>query len=299
MEHTKDHKGRGTVGWGTQQHTRFKKSIHGKARHGLAMDVIQDLVDSGLIDLATMKRVPVTTLDRILTDSYVRKQLGDLSDPKQMKKTGAVLKRIALDLTEGLNVNHVREKGQRKTYIDAVIASPTTTHVPPGTRKQSAATATKLTKSKSAKQSWDRRFLIPASVVVTNKSKRIKRVAGELKSIIVEGNENAISMLFRLLLELVLTDYITRYGLRVAKTKHGYDLKAALKAVAAELVLRGLATDKQLHPIIKAQSDKYDFLAVESFHGYVHDEFAFPNRRMLNLAWESYAPLFENILKDK
>jgi hypothetical protein len=292
IEHTKDHKGRGTVSWGSQEHTRFTMQS-GKARHHRSMFVLEGLVDRRLIDLPTMKAVPLTTLDRILQDKYVRSHV-DTSDPDLFKKHPVVLQRVVLDLADGMTVNAVRGAEDRRQYIDKVIADPTKSNAPKSARPRAAAAARSSTKTRSARQATDRKYLIPSAFAVTTKHSRLKEIARELRELKVEGFENAVAMLFRALLEISVRAYIKANKLRIASRPT--ELKGPLLAVCTDLEHKGLCTSKELHAIKVAQSDKTHFLAIEGFHNYVHDDFGFPNKRTLIRTWESYVPLMSQLL---
>lgn len=296
LEHTKEHKGRGTVSWGTQEHSRFKLALHGKARHKASLDLLEMLVNSGSIDVATMKKVPVTTLDRILQDKYVRSRLDDTSK-SAIAKQGAVVNRIVRDLAEGMTVNKVRSVDDRRDYIDRVFSDPSKSNAPMANKSGSSAKSAAASSAKRSKRlAWDRKYLIPSGFTIRSGSARLREVADELKRLDAENFTNSASVMFRVLLDIGLALYITKNKIAIDSLSYGgYELKKAVKAVCEHIIKSG-GDAKKLNPIIAACSDKHSFLAVENFHGYVHSAYSFPSRKDLNRKWDAFSPLLEVIL---
>lgn len=297
LEHARGQGGKATVSWETAEHSRFTELVTGKARHGRALALLDTMQKRGHIDLASAKKVPITTLDRIVTDKDVRAALGWTEAVPPMSLVDGPLRRVVLDLVGKMPVSAVMGKKERAKYIGKVIAKPDKPNFGNETGKSTGAkTASKAT-SRSTRLDWQRKYLIPSSFVCKSRNARTKEVVKELKTIPVEGAENVLAMAMRLLLEISLVEYAGKHGLTLKPSRSGgIELKPAFSDVAQHVVSRNIVGNDELRDVRRAMGDPYHYLAVETFHTYVHAKFTFPNKKDLNRNWTAFEPFFEALI---
>ena len=289
IEHAKGQGGRATVGWGSQEHSRFSAFVRGSARHGRSLALLDLLKERGLIDAATFKKVPITTLDRIVGDKDVRKAIGWTDELPPLEKAGDVLHRIVKDLAEGMRVQRVFDKKKRKDYIEEVKGDPSLTHsVDPKTAKAKT--------QRSSKVAADRKALIPSSFVCKSTSERIKELVKELKNLHVDGCENVVAIAMRTLFELSMTEYIDKHKLVVDRTQYGFNMAKGVPACCKSMISRGKIDKKALSPVLTNWTKDHSHLSLVSFHGFVHDKFPRPTKRDLVRKWDEAEPFFDGAI---
>ncbi len=296
IEHTKGQGGRSTVSWEVHEHTRFTRLVKGEARHGRSLALLDVLQERGLIDTPTFKRVPLTTLDRILTDKDVRATLGWTAQMPPTSVASGPLLRIVNDLASGMPVSQVMGKTDRAKYVAKVLANPTKPNfVAP--KKAAAATSASTTAARSTPVDWKRKFVIPNGFASKSKVARTRELVKELKELPVDQFENAAAMLMRCLLELSLIEYAAKHRLTLKPNRFGgIDLKAAVSEICQHLVKRDVASNAAFRDIRTAMKDPDHFMSVETFHNYAHSTFAMPNKKDLNRSWTAYEPFFSALI---
>lgn len=291
IEHARDQGGRATVPWGAGEHSRFSKLIRGSARHGRSIALLDLLKERGLIDAVDFKKVPVTTLDRIIGDRDVRERLGWTEDHPPLEESGDALVRIVKDLAAGMRVQHVFDKKKRAAYLDDVLANP-------NARLAGSAPA-KAKQKRSSRSASDRTTLIPSTFACKSQVERTKEIVKELKNLPVHAFENSASIVMRTLLELALKEYIHDHSLVVKETAYGYDMVKAITACCDSIIARGTVDKKALRPLRDNVTQDYHFLSIKSFHGFAHDQYARPTKRELLRKWDECEAFFEGTIGAK
>ncbi|SOC90617.1 hypothetical protein SAMN05216358_0709 [Rhizobium sp. AN5] len=160
----------------------------------------------------------------------------------------------------------------------------------------SSAAANPGTKKKSASRGP---ALIPRACVLRVTNTKIAEVTKELRTLHVKTYPHAISVLFRVFLELSVDEYLKQHGISLTLTVQGgrmTDKKLAKKVdEAVQHMVSAGAPAKEFTGITKALSDKSNPLHPDTLHAYVHNAFYSPTERDLTVAWDNAQPFFERL----
>lgn len=310
LKHTGQNGGIGTVEWDTQQQGRFDAKIEGKAPSA-AIQVIDYLHKSPHFDKALkgkLKDVPATSLGRLTGDPEFREFLGlsvkdgmiqgNLAESEIVKGLTKVVKDL---LNPEFTVNDIYYKEDRKRYIEGFSKN----EVPD---KKKASHPWELStpnvvgtdtnnpkKKKSMPLSTDRKALIPREFIVKIKEKRVNKIYNELKNLKVDEFENAVSVLFRVLLELSIDAFI--HEKRIAKVNINTELRKKVEEVANYLESNNVMTKQELKPVRTAASNPNSILSVNTFNAYVHNRHFFPSQKDLKITWDNIQLFAEKVLE--
>lgn len=299
LRHTGQNKGAGVVNWGGAETARFRQRSGNKEFH---MQVLDFLESRGDIKSHERKKVPVTSLKRLLTTPYVRTKLGiDLKDGEIVTRfndnqVAKGLKRVVSDLATGaVPVKKIYTKEDRIKYIDNITAEDlpdisrpkTTDHV---LGKQSDAQEIVPTdevkpETKIIPSGKQRRNLIRQDFVIAINQPRINDIYHELRKLDIEEFSNAVSVLFRVFIELSVDLYIDRNHLYATEKD---SMAKKMQGVATHLKVTGKINDQQVK-YINLITQKNNFLAttLTTMHQYVHNPYFSPQPSDLRAVWDS------------
>jgi hypothetical protein len=320
QRHTGANGGRGIVDWNGVATARFR----GTDPALQAMDLV--LKHGGLTEderEEVLDRFPITTLDRLLSTPAVRVQIGVeiksqklLSElpPEEVMKP---LRRMVMDLASGaVNVTALKKRDQMIDYAaslgddlpDLSKKSGTATAVealgdsdfapppPPPPQPGPAPAPPKPGRTRT----YQRKALIPRDCSLSVSNHKIAEIEKELRALVMEKNPHAISVLFRVFLELSVDHYMDKKGLpSTTPTPNGdkdKKLREKVKAVVDHLDKAGVPK-KHLDGISKGIDDKNSPLYVDTLHNYVHNRFFSPQERDLKVSWDNSQLFFESIWK--
>ena len=300
LRHMGERRGAGPVLWGSEESARFRARTDPPEIHLQALDFLQN---RGEIDQDVRNKVAITTLRRLLGSPDVRSKLGlEWSDQKlkalgDENSTAKALHYVVNDIaTRNVNVKSVYTKEQRTVYAEDLprdlepkrvhgvghgipLGFGLIQHKPDQKDKNHKGIITRL-----------RNQLIPSDCVLRVTDPRISDIEQELRKLKVESFPNAVSVLFRVFLELSADSYIDRIGL---STSVDARLGAKLLDVTSHLVSHQKLTEKQAKPVRRAaQSDSYLAPSVTVMHQYVHNQHMFPSPRELRINWDNLQPWF-------
>lgn len=153
---------------------------------------------------------------------------------------------------------------------------------------------------RSKPQSQDRTYLIDFSLKVSNK--RINHIYGELKKELnVHSSPNAVSVLFRVFLELSCDWYIKKSKLKRKdngkQIQSDDPLKFKVGNIEYDLRQKNLLEKEQATAIRKAASSDDELVSVDSLNKYCHSSSLSPNPKDLNRLMDNWAPFFQAIWK--
>lgn len=299
IRHTGENKGAGVVKWGSAETARFKQRSGNKEFH---IQVLEFLENRGDIKAYERKKVPVTSLKRLLTTPYVRTKLGiDLRDGEIVSRfndnqVAKGLKRIVKDLATGeVPVKKIYTKEDRISYIDSItteylpdINKPKSNFHVLGTQSASQeplATDNSELSIKNIPSGKQRVNLIQRDYVITINEARVNEVYHELRKLDLEEFSNAVSVLFRVFLELSIDVYIHKHHL---SAKDNDSMGKKLQGVATHLKFTGKINDQQVKYILHI-AQKNNFLAstLTTLHQYVHNPYFSPKPSDLRATWDS------------
>ena len=128
IKHTVGNKGVGTESWNAQQSTRFFADETGKLSE--ALQIIDFLTVSDTFDISlknSLSNVNISTLERLIGSKVAKIFLGvylkkgylysSIHNHKIEIERG--LKKVVIDLLEGLTARDLDKKGDREKYIEA------------------------------------------------------------------------------------------------------------------------------------------------------------------------------------
>ena len=307
LRHRGQQDGRGIVGWDGLAIARYEQR-RGGGRTRAALQAIDLVKERGGLDQDTLGRlnnVPVTTVQRLLNDPDIRKSLGVTLNKGGLETTlpeNEVLKgltRIVRDAAHGqLPVSVVEKKEDRATYIKKFPSS----ELPSATAPQASAhpigtgtTATTGTKAvRPIPPSTKRNTLIPHTCKIAITESKSNNIYHELRKIHLDQYPFAISVLFRVFLELSIDHYITEQKLKTSTELDQMTMRSKLDAAASNLQSKGGMTRGQAN-LLRSFGNPQKFLAasIDNFHGYVHDPHFSAGPLDLIAAWDSLELFFK------
>jgi len=297
LRHTGGHKGAGTVGWGADEAQRFKVRQGGQRPkpHTQALDFLEQ---QGALTTELRSQVPTTSLERLLGTPAVRERLGidvEAGVLMLMADAAAVTKalmHVVRELASGsVPVKRIYTTAQREAYADQlpprVVVKATRAAgdgIPAITGEAPAAAADNANQAPRRRKKRDRLLPGACRLNIPNTS-RCKDIEEELRRLSLDKHTNAISVLYRVFLELSCTEYIKRHRLRVSRDS---DLANKMRATAEDLVSKGKLTEAERKPITQsANSESFLAVNVKVMHDYVHNENIFPAAADLRNHWNS------------
>lgn len=307
LRHTGENEGAGLVRWGGAETARFRRRSGQKSP---ALQVLDYLEQRGDIDTETRQRVPVTSLGRVLSTPHVRTKLGiDLRSgtiETRFDDAGVArgLKRVVEDLASGnIKTEDIYARDDRIRYIDNLpeeelpdISSPDDDFRPLGTDAVSQDQGPRTTSKKQRKGSTSgksRTTLIPRGFTLSIKTPRINEIYQELRKLEIEEFSNAVSVLFRVFLELSVDAYNSKNGLGISEMD---PLNSKVLAVARDLESEGKLERKQVIPVERAtQKDTFLATNIYTMHQYVHNPYFSPVPSDLRAMWDNLSVFIEAI----
>jgi hypothetical protein len=307
--------GRGIVDWSTIASRRFK----GRDPALQALDFVLEHADLTVDqkDLVAGK-FPLTTLDRLLSTPSVRTTIGfDIDKGKLLTKLPAQeaikpLKRIVLDLAEKtVNVTKLKSKEQQNEYVSKFKAADR----PDFSKKKDAATAIEVMTEKDFAASHapaskrlrvgrpsPRTTLVPRSYKLKVTVPKIAGIYEELRSLQLAKHKHAISVLFRVFLEMSVDEYlvtVAKSPLTFTNPKGGHisekKLAAKVKEAVDDLVKKGAGVAKDFLGVTKGTSDPNHPFSIDTLHAYIHNRHFSPTDSQLATAWDNAQFFFEKI----
>jgi len=299
LRHTGENKGAGIVRWGGAETARFRQRSGKKETHLQVLDFLQN---RGEISTDDRKKVPVTSLKRLLSNPYVRTKLGidfragDIVTRFDGNEVAKGLRRVVKDLSDGVvRTKDIYTRQNRIDYIDRILPGdlPDISKPVGNFRALSAglppsSAIIKQLKPKGRPPGKQRPNLIPRGFALSIGQDRINEIYHELRQLHVEKFPNAVSVLFRVFLELSLDFYIDKHQLRTTQKDR---LNKKLLDVANDLKDKGKLDDQQFKVVQRAaQADHFLASTVTTMHQYVHNRYFFPAPSDLRAAWDSLQP---------
>jgi len=304
LKHTGQRKGIGTVDWNAQQVQRFEEKVEGESSIALqAMNFLKksSCIPSGI--KSDLSILPITNLDRLLSDPDVRFFLGIevnngiLQSEINEKEVGKGLAQLAKHLLHpAFNVKRIYTKDDRRDYLkNFPIESQ------PDLSKKSDKSWL-LTDAKSVPPSKkptpspkERKRLIPKSCILTIDNPKVEAIYHELQQLDVSRYKNAVAVTFRVFIELSLDCYIEANELdeKPSSGKGFKSLKEKVSDVTNHLINIKAADKNICKGIRTAVSDKNDLLGIDTWHAYVHNPHYSPTPQNLLITWDNVQKFVE------
>jgi len=258
-------------------------------------------------DMLPSRKIPRSNLNRLLSSEPLRNRVGisvrkgKLEFIREETVTLHALQRIASDLaTRVVTLEEIWDTESKLEYIDKLDSEGV---LPSVAQKIVAASAAQnKTISKPSKISaikltvWP--HLIPQvdyGIIWTANLQRHREIWEELQfKLELQDHQNAISVLFRVLLELSIDHYIKQTSLITVHENDNLSRKAA--KVAEDMYSRGKIDKKYLGAITKLQQAD-EIISLDTMNRYVHSPNFNVSQNHLKMIWGTLAHFISQNLK--
>jgi hypothetical protein len=296
LRHTGENEGAGIVGWNANQTGRFRARTRTLEPHLQALDFLEA---QGVLTPENRRKVPTASFKRLMSSPVLRGKVGvDVKD-KQLqilgneRKVAKALLHVVNDLASGkVKTEHIYTKDDREKYANSLPSSVVVTPAAKGGRPAATKGTTPATppRAPAVRLPRQRDKLIPRDCAMNIADPRIRRIEAELRNLSLEDYTNAVSVLFRVFIELSADAYIARIPLSTGVMAN---LATKIQDVANDLVARGQLTHEQARPVRRAAvRDSFLAPSITLLHGYVHNPHIFPAPGDLRAHWDSLQPFF-------
>lgn len=316
LRHETGHEGAGVEQWGGIEKQRFA-SWRGGAPTA-ALQIMQVVLDHGGLDDETRKKVrevPTSTYMRVVQTPAAAAVLGVQYDRQSKKlktfypeaEVAKGLSRLLVDLAtepEEYNSRTLNSAGQIKNYVQSFRGSQLPAkktklktirelELAPG-GLGAEAEGEKKKKGKRAKP--PRNNMIPSTAHLHIHNARLEQVERELRQLQLDRYANAVSVLFRVFVELSMDHHLTVEQLKTEPEIANMRLRDKLRVVGVHLVKRKLLSAEQGEAVKKAAQDQLLLATgVTTFHKYVHNQYVIPKPLDLRSAWDELQPCLEAV----
>lgn len=299
VRHGGEQGGAGLTPWGAQERGRFLSRSTGQAT--IDAQALEFLQKRGDLDQDERSKVATTTYRRLLGTPEVRAKLGIewangrmqlLADEERVARA---LLHVARDIiTKKIRVKDVYRTQDRIDYGKGLPKDIVVTPAVEPKQRASTGTAAASGKRKRRRQYKPRNNLIPKDCDLTVAPQRLRDIEQELRDLELEKMSNAVSVLFRVFMELTANAYIeTHHTLQRSEDK---SLGAKLNAVTEHLVQQDKITDQQAVPVRRAaQADSFLGPSIKTMHQWVHNTYMAPEPGDMRKSWDNLQPWFEAI----
>lgn len=304
--HTGTQNGVGQSTWDDRMKSNFVNRTGKGAGFNVADEVEKRLSAAGLLP---RRQIPRSTMNRLLSSEAFRNRLGFSVTKGRFEFTHdtgivlAALQRVADDLAhKHVVLGDIWDVDGKRTYLDQLERQgmlPTAAHTLAKTKGSSAGTPpTPLSpRPTSPPRPTRRATLIPHAAYPLpwpGRLQRLRAIWEELQfRLTLADHPNAISVLFRVLLELSLDNYIAQE--KVATVKPNDNLARRAVRVAEDLHAKGKIDAKYLAVIQKLP--QFDALfSVNTLNMYVHSPQFAPSPDHLAAMWDTAADVIVHCL---
>lgn len=312
--HTGSQDGVGQINWDNPAKAHFVERTGKSSKINIPGLIQEKLISGGYIDDSL--NFKHTNLKRLLSSEEFRSRVGissknnNLVFTRDIQKSLQALSAIVHDLAEGtLNLNHLLKNDEKRKYLNALEKKDvlptahddldTPVDFESGEPIPSSETSPE-TKPKKKSSSKNRKTLIRPEdgqdLTSQEHTKRAMDIWNELQSgLRFPSHENAISVLFRVLLELSVDNYIKRKKVEINISKSqplNYRFRKCVEHMEGQNEI-----DTDYKKVLLMLTSDSDVLSVETLHKYIHSKHQFPSPGDLKSKWDRLSNFIVNCLK--
>jgi hypothetical protein len=307
--HRGDQGGLGIVRWGATESARFDERRTG--RQSPELQVLDFVAEHGTLDEAVrdgLHDLPITNLKRLLRDAKVRKALGITIEDGQVKRLFPQddvlrgLSRIIRDLAlDKIKVADIYSAPDRSAYVGGFRRSerPDPKKKLPSAQVLAAGETPQAEsgrRARGARTPRARQVLIPSSCSCEVRGAKLKNIFVELRRLTLEDFANAVSVLFRVFVELSVDELLSRERLmQNEQQRRNSKLRHKVTAAVVHLKEKGRLTADQATAAARVVNDQIIAGSIQTLHDYVHSRHHAASPTDLRTAWDNLEPLMEAI----
>jgi hypothetical protein len=292
--HTGTQGGIGQTTWDDRMKSNFINRTGMGGSFNVADEIEKRLSVAGMLP---RKKIPRSTLNRLLSSEAFRNRVGFTVNKGKFELTHdepmvlRALRRITDDLANGyVTLNDVWDVDGKRTYLDSLETEellPTAAHSLMAKEQQVSSAPAAATPTRCATRPNKRITLIPNIVFSIAWSGRLQRhhaIWDELQfHLNLSDHPNAISVLFRVLLELAVENYIQQTKLRTINLNDS--LAKRVLRVAEDLHKNG-KIDQKYFELLEKFPQKDALLSADTLNRYVHSPNFAPSPDHLTALWD-------------
>ena len=302
LRHTGENEGAGLVPWGATEQGRYLERTAGKKAIELQfIDRYMEHTQGDATAAARAKKVPATTLKRLLESKPVRNRLGiTINDAGwaysdyPTEELHKWLRRVIDDLSSArVNARDLNNTKQMTDYIDsfgahelpdAGKALKQPIPVEPVGKAATSPLSKRETKGSKPKP-WSLRELN-----IRPTQTRLKDIIQELEQVSVERAPNIHGVMLRVFVELSTDDYLSNHKI-VVPPDDGKDvtLKARITAAATHLQKSGKLTKNETTSAHKMTAH-VRFYSTQTLNQFVHNQSLHPSPSDVIAMWKNFGP---------
>lgn len=309
LRHTGSNEGRGLVPWGPIEKARYLHRA-GAGRKPIELQFLDWYVAATETDgaeQALIKKVPVTSLKRLLEDSGVRKRLGitvqdglalsAYPSDEMFKWAG----RIVHDLGEKkIRVRDIYDSVRMSEYLDKF----STHELPDATKELRSPIPIEPVSSSSPPQAAQRKakplkLWSIRELKISPKHSRLRDIYIELRQLAISRYPNIHSVMLRVFIEMTVEDYLAHHKLTAPndpKIKPPRPTFAtAVTAAADHLQRTGIMKPSELVPARKLAGTKSPLYSTQSLHQFVHNKNVHPSPTDVTNIWKDLGPFIAKL----
>lgn len=301
--HTGTQNGVGQSTWDDRMKSTFVARTGKSPGLSVADEIEKRLSAAGM--LPARRKIPRSTMNRLLSAEPFRNRLGFSVSKGKFEFTHnegvslAALARVADDLaTRKLVLGDIWDVDGKRHYLDGLEGEgilPSAKHAIVAGKREQVAKPAKA--AKVAQPPAPRMTLIPQTdfgIAWPGRLQRQHQIWDELQfRLELAKHINAISVLFRVLVEISTDDYAREKGLTFPDKEK---LANKLLKVGNDLEAKGLIDGKQLG-VLKKFGQQEQLVSADTLNRYVHSHSFAPSPDHLKALWDSLCPVIVATLK--
>lgn len=317
--HTGSQDGVGQINWDNPSKARFVERTGKATKLNLPGIVEAKLRSEGYIDDGL--NFKHSNLERLLSSEEFRSRVGISAKTKKLffirdvEKSLGALVRVVKDLDSGvLNLNYLLVNDEKRKYLNSLEQEgvlPTAHDAldgpidfktgKPGPKPKAGDEGKEPDPALPPRPAPQKRDTLirpedGADLKSQEHSKRAVDIWNELQHNLKFGvHDNAIAVLFRVLLELSIENYVKRQKVPLHDSKDQY-LVRRFKKAALHMCETGKIDDAYLKILMKLE-DETMLLSVDTLHKYIHSKHLFPSSVDLKTKWDTLSEFVVTCLK--